>query len=129
MTTTGDKVQSISLNKIGSKSLFTKELEIALESRECDFIVHSLKDCPTTLPSGMVLGAITERKDPRDAVIMNEKNKGKLLCDLKDGDVVGSSSVRRIAQLKRKYPGLVFKDIRGNLNTRFHCINKIEEIR
>jgi hydroxymethylbilane synthase len=119
MTTTGDQIQTVSLNKIGTKALFTKELEVALLQKTCHFVVHSLKDLPTTLPEGMILSTITARKDPRDSVIMSIQNKGKTLKDLKDGSVIGTSSVRRIAQLKRAFPNLMFKDIRGNLNTRY----------
>ena len=71
MKTTGDKILDVALSKIGEKSLFTKELEYALERKEVDFVVHSLKDLPTTLPEGMVVGAVLEREDPRDAVVMS----------------------------------------------------------
>ncbi|KAI9203217.1 porphobilinogen deaminase, dipyromethane cofactor binding domain-containing protein [Polychytrium aggregatum] len=122
MTTTGDQILNVALNKVGTKALFTKELEVALELGEVDLIVHSLKDVPTTLPEGMVLGATVEREDPRDVVIMAPKwvEQGILrLEDLPKGSVLGTSSVRRTAQLKRRFPGLLFHDIRGNLNTRF----------
>ncbi|PVU93985.1 hypothetical protein BB560_005966 [Smittium megazygosporum] len=118
MSTTGDKIQSVSLNKIGEKALFTKELEVALASKSVDFVVHSLKDLPTVLPPGMAISAILKRVDPRDVVIMARHNAGMTLADLPRGSVVGTSSVRRIAQLKVLFPALVFSDIRGNLNTR-----------
>ncbi|KAL1921046.1 uncharacterized protein VTP21DRAFT_11681 [Calcarisporiella thermophila] len=118
MSTTGDKVLEVALFKIGEKSLFTKELEVALLRGKIDFIVHSLKDLPTTLPEGLEVGAITERENPRDAVVFREKWRGYRLEKLPEGSVVGTSSVRRIAQLRHLFPHLIFKDIRGNVNTR-----------
>ncbi|ORY33578.1 porphobilinogen deaminase [Rhizoclosmatium globosum] len=120
MTTTGDEVLNIALSKIGSKALFTKELEVALYDKSVDLVVHSLKDMPTQLPEGMIIGAIMEREDPRDAVVMKPDYhaKGMKLQDLPPGSVIGTSSVRRIAQLRRRFPHLEFQDVRGNLNTR-----------
>ncbi|KAI8900274.1 porphobilinogen deaminase, dipyromethane cofactor binding domain-containing protein [Globomyces pollinis-pini] len=126
MTTTGDQIQDIALNKIGTKALFTKELEVALCEKSVDLVVHSLKDVPTTLPDGMFLAAIMKREDPRDVVIMSLKNQGKTLQDLPTGSVIGSSSVRRIAQLKKTLPHLTFKDMRGNLNTRLRKLDDPE---
>jgi hydroxymethylbilane synthase len=111
MTTTGDQVLDVALNKVGTKSLFTKELEVALIEKTVDLVVHSLKDLPTILPDGLKIGAILEREDPRDAVVMSLKNQGKNLEDLLPGSVIGTSSVRRTAQLKRQFPNLVFKDV------------------
>ena len=82
MSTLGDNVLDKALSKIGEKSLFTKELEVALEKGEVDFVVHSMKDLPTTLPPGMVIGAILEREDPRDAVIIKSGSTSKCLDDL-----------------------------------------------
>ncbi|KAI7899123.1 porphobilinogen deaminase [Cokeromyces recurvatus] len=113
-----DKILNQALSKIGEKALFTKELEIALENKTVDFVVHSLKDLPTVLPEGMHLGAIMERENPNDALVLNAKYKGKTLSTLPPGSVIGTSSLRRVAQLKRKYPHLTFTDVRGNLNTR-----------
>ncbi|XP_066591936.1 porphobilinogen deaminase isoform X1 [Prorops nasuta] len=118
MNTKGDKILNISLPKIGEKSLFTEELELALEHGKVDFVVHSLKDLPTTLPGGMALGAILKREDPRDAVVMSKKNEGKTLATLEKGSVIGTSSLRRSAQLARNMPHLKVENIRGNLNTR-----------
>lgn len=118
MTTTGDQILDVPLSAIGEKALFTKELEVALAEKEVDLVVHSLKDMPTTLPTGMLLTAILERHDPSDVVVMSIKNQGKTLNDLPDGSIIGTSSVRRSAQLKRAFGNLKFKDIRGNLNTR-----------
>lgn len=126
ITTTGDKILDKALFKIGEKSLFTKELEVALEEATVDLVIHSLKDLPTTLPKGMVLGAVLEREDPRDAVVMSEKYKNYTLETLPQGSVIGTSSVRRSAQLKRKYPNLEFSDIRGNLNTRLGKLDDSE---
>ncbi|KND02882.1 porphobilinogen deaminase [Spizellomyces punctatus DAOM BR117] len=129
MTTKGDKIQDTALSKIGSKSLFTKELEVALAEGTVDLVVHSLKDLQTVLPEGMCLGAITEREDPRDALVLSLKSQSeglKQLSDLKEGSIVGSSSVRRIAQLKRRFPHLVFQDVRGNLNTRLSKLDAPE---
>ncbi|XP_059622403.1 porphobilinogen deaminase [Phlebotomus argentipes] len=118
MSTVGDRVLNISLPKIGEKSLFTKDLEDALRSGTVDFVVHSLKDLPTVLPDGMVIGAVLEREDPRDALVLNKKYAGKTLASLPEGSVIGTSSLRRTAQLSRFHPHLVVNDIRGNLNTR-----------
>ncbi|EDS31080.1 porphobilinogen deaminase [Culex quinquefasciatus] len=118
MTTVGDRVLNKSLPKIGEKSLFTKDLEDALRTGGVDFVVHSLKDLPTALPLGMAIGAVLERDDPRDALVLNEAHRGRTLSTLPKGSVVGTSSLRRSAQLARKYENVVVCDIRGNLNTR-----------
>ncbi|KAF9478706.1 porphobilinogen deaminase [Pholiota conissans] len=118
MATAGDKNQSQALYLIGGKALWTKELEVALKEHHVDMLVHSLKDVPTTLPDGCVLGAILEREDPVDSLVVKQGKEWKTLDDLPVGSVVGTSSVRRVAQLKRKYPYLKFLDVRGNLNTR-----------
>ncbi|KAL6265309.1 hypothetical protein P5V15_002088 [Pogonomyrmex californicus] len=118
MNTKGDKILDKSLPKIGEKSLFTEELELALENGNVDFVVHSLKDLPTTLPAGMALGAILKREDPRDAVVMSKKFKDETLSSLPKDSVIGTSSLRRSAQLSRNMPHLKIENIRGNLNTR-----------
>jgi len=94
MSTVGDNVLDKALSKIGEKSLFTKELEVALEKCEVDFVVHSMKDLPTSLPPGMVIGAVLEREDPRDAVIIKANSDWGCLADLPEGSVVGTSSLR-----------------------------------
>ncbi|KAI1893473.1 hypothetical protein AGOR_G00124090 [Albula goreensis] len=124
MSTTGDKILDTALSKIGEKSLFTKELENALERNEVDLVVHSLKDLPTTLPPGFTVGAVLKRENPHDAVVLHPKHSGKTLDTLPDKSVIGTSSLRRAAQLKRRFPHLEFKDIRGNLNTR---LKKLDE--
>lgn len=126
MATTGDKILDVALNKIGEKSLFTKELEIALVDKSVDLVVHSLKDLPTTLPEGMALGAVMEREDPRDALVLSTKNPGLTIETLPAGSVIGTSSVRRISQLRRKFPDLKFADVRGNLNTRLAKLDSEE---
>lgn len=123
LSTLGDKVLSKPLYSFGGKSLWTKELETLLMHDleglpKLDMIVHSLKDMPTSLPEGCFLGAITEREDPRDALIMKAGSSYVTLRDLPDGSVVGTSSIRRSAQLKRNFPNLKFESVRGNVQTR-----------
>lgn len=118
MSTQGDKILDVALAKIGDKGLFTKELELGMINNEIDFAVHSLKDLPTRLPEGLMLGCVTERENPADALVVHEKHKDKQLDTLPAGAVVGTSSLRRLAQLRHHYPHLSFKDVRGNLNTR-----------
>ncbi|ESO89497.1 hypothetical protein LOTGIDRAFT_218866 [Lottia gigantea] len=123
MTTTGDNILDSALSKIGEKSLFTRELENALKEKQVHFVVHSLKDLPTTLPDGLTIGCVYRRDDPYDAVVMSFNNRGKTLATLPPGSIIGTSSLRRAAQIKRKYPHFEIKDIRGNLNTRFKKLN------
>jgi hydroxymethylbilane synthase len=118
MATQGDKILDVALAKIGDKGLFTKELEMGMLNNETDFAVHSLKDLPTNLPAGLMLGCVTERENPADALVMHEQHKDKTLATLPEGAVIGTSSLRRLAQLRHHYPHLQFKDVRGNLNTR-----------
>ncbi len=113
MSTAGDKNQSQALYLIGGKALWTKELEVALKERDVDLLVHSLKDVPTSLPDGCYLGAILEREDPVDSLVVKQGKPWKSLEDLPEGSVVGTSSVRRVAQLKRKFPNLKFMDVVG----------------
>jgi len=124
MQTLGDRILHLALPKIGEKGLFTKELENALNEKRVDFLVHSLKDLPTRMPEGMALGCVYKRDNPYDCVIFNSKHDGKELKDLPPNSVIGTSSLRRVAQLKRKYPSLVFQSVRGNLNTR---LRKLQE--
>jgi hydroxymethylbilane synthase len=115
--TTGDKILDVPLNKIGGKGVFTKEIEEALLDRRIDLAVHSMKDLPTVLPRGLVIAAIPRRADPYDAIV------GGKLRHLKLGATVGTSSLRRIAQLRLIRPDLNLQSIRGNVDTR---INKVE---
>lgn len=89
MITMGDRILNISLPKIGEKSLFTKDLEDALSNGTVDFVVHSLKDLPTTLPAGMTVGAVLERLDARDALVLRSEHKGKTLSTLPHGSIIG----------------------------------------
>jgi hydroxymethylbilane synthase len=116
--TTGDKITDVALSKVGTKGLFTKEIEEALLSGAIDLAVHSLKDMPTELPAGLTLSAIPEREDPRDAMI------GVPLAKLGKGARVGTSSLRRAAQLRAIRPDLQIENIRGNLDTR---LRKLDE--
>ncbi|KAK2099587.1 hypothetical protein P7K49_020935 [Saguinus oedipus] len=122
-----DKILDTALSKIGEKSLFTKELEHALERNEVDLVVHSLKDLPTVLPPGFTIGAICKRENPHDAVVFHPKFVGKTLETLPEKSVVGTSSLRRAAQLQRKFPHLEFRSIRGNLNTRLRKLDEQQE--
>ena len=115
--TTGDRIQDVPLAKIGDKGLFTKELDSALLAGEAHLAVHSLKDVPTRLPDGLVLAAVTRRADPRDVVLRPPGAVGGLDA-LPAGARVGTSSLRRRAQLRATRPDLEVADLRGNLNTR-----------
>jgi len=116
--TTGDKITGVPLAKVGIKGLFTKEIEEALLDGRADLAVHSLKDLPTELPEGLVLAAVPEREDARDALV------GRRLADLPPGAKVGTSSLRRAAQLHRLRPDLAVESVRGNLDTR---LRKLDE--
>ena len=123
MATQGDKILDVALAKIGDKGLFTKELEAQMLVGRADIAVHSLKDLPTNLPEGLMLGCITEREDPADALVLHAKNKHLNLATLPEGAVVGTSSLRRLAQLRHHYPHLEFKDVRGNVITRLEKLD------
>ncbi|CAG8541239.1 10787_t:CDS:2 [Diversispora eburnea] len=123
MTTVGDQILNVPLYQIGEKSLFTKELETALQNNQVDLVVHSLKDLPTTLPVGMTIGAILKRENPHDAVVIKQGLNVKSLKELPKGSIIGTSSVRRTAQLKRAFPDLIFQNVRGNLNTRLRKLD------
>ncbi|MGI9107063.1 MAG: hydroxymethylbilane synthase [Pyrinomonadaceae bacterium] len=124
--TSGDVMRDVPLAVIGGKGVFTKELEEALLAEEIDLAVHSLKDLPTTLPDDLAITAITEREDARDALILREGDTetSATLHDLPRGAVVGTSSLRRQAQLKHLRPDVVIKDLRGNVDTR---LRKLDE--
>lgn len=131
LTTLGDHVQNKPLYSFGGKALWTKELEILLlqdlgEYHKLDLVVHSLKDMPTNLPEEFELGCIVEREDPSDAVVMSKNSPYTCLEELPAGSVVGTSSVRRSAQLKRNLPHLVFESVRGNLQTRIRKLDDPE---
>lgn len=121
IVTTGDKILDVPLAKIGGKGLFTKELENAMLSGEIDLAVHSLKDMPTELPAGLFLAAITERMNPGDAFI---SPRYKTIDKLPQGAQIGTSSLRRKAQLLIHRPDLHIVDLRGNIDTR---LKKLEQ--
>ena len=127
MKTIGDKILDKALPNIGQTNLFTKELELALAAGEIDMIVHSLKDLPTTLPAEMTISVIFKRDSPTDALVLHPKHKGLQIHLLPKGSVIGTSSLRRIAQLKRNFPHLLFKTVRGNLNTRLRKLDESGE--
>jgi hydroxymethylbilane synthase len=119
--TQGDKILDAPLSKIGDKGLFVKEIETALLECEADLAVHSSKDVPTQIPEGLVLGAFLKRVDSRDVLIARDN---KSLDELPAGSIVGTSSLRRIAQVLNRRPDLKIKDVRGNLDTR---LRKMED--
>lgn len=121
MTTKGDKILDAPLAKIGGKGLFTKELETAMLNGEIDIAVHSLKDMPVVVPKGLVITAITEREDPGDALVSLKYSSFE---ELPKGAKVGTSSLRRKAQLLHVRPDLDIHDLRGNVNTR---LKKMED--
>jgi hydroxymethylbilane synthase len=121
--TTGDNVQDVPLAKIGDKGLFTKELDAALLSGEADLAVHSLKDVPTRVPDGLEIVAVGRREDPRDVLLLPPGQSGAL-ADLPAGARVGTSSLRRRAQLCAARPDLSVLDLRGNLNTRLAKLDR-----
>jgi hydroxymethylbilane synthase len=123
MSTQGDKILDVALAKIGDKGLFTKELEVGMLKQEIDFAVHSLKDLPTRLPEGLMLGSVTARENPADALVLHPKYKDKQIDTLPEGAVIGTSSLRRLAQLRYHFPHLSFKDVRGNVITRLQKLD------
>ena len=116
--TTGDKITDVPLAQVGGKGLFTKEIDEALLAGAIDLAVHSLKDVPAALPEGLTLAAFPEREDPRDGLV------GRTLVQLRSGDKVGTSSLRRAAQLHALGLGLVIETLRGNVDTR---LRKLDE--
>lgn len=115
MTTQGDQILDKTLSKIGGKGLFIKELEIALQENRADLAVHSIKDVPMDVPEGFALVAIGERANPFDAFVSNQYDS---LASLPKGAVVGTSSLRREAQLRAQFSHLNIKPLRGNVQTR-----------
>jgi hydroxymethylbilane synthase len=115
IVTKGDKILDVTLAKVGGKGLFVKEIEQAMLNKEIDMAVHSMKDMPAVLPEGLTIGCVPFREDHRDALISRGSVK---LADLKPGAIIGTSSLRRSAQLLAKRPDLEIKWIRGNVDTR-----------
>ncbi|KIW03660.1 porphobilinogen deaminase [Verruconis gallopava] len=135
MVPLGDKDKLTALYNFNAKSLWTSELEAELSLGKLDMIVHSLKDMPTQLPEGLILGAVFPREDPRDALVLKPSrlpaesdskkplSADEILSSLPAGSVVGTSSLRRIAQMKKRYPHLKFADVRGNVPTRLRKLD------
>jgi hydroxymethylbilane synthase len=120
MTSRGDRLLEVPLAKVGGKGLFVKELETALLDGRADIAVHSMKDVPMAFPSGLALGVVCEREDPRDAFV---SNRYATLEELPAGSVVGTSSLRRECQLRARRPDLEVKFLRGNVNTRLRKLD------
>ena len=126
--TTGDRMAEARLSQIGGKHLFVKEIEDALLAGEVDLAVHSSKDMPAVLPDELVIGAVLEREDPRDAIVLprvvdTPLSVEELVRELGRAPRIGTSSVRRVAQLTRLFPGAHFLPIRGNLDTRLRKLD------
>lgn len=121
IVTKGDRILDVTLSKVGGKGLFVKEIEQAMFDREIDFAVHSMKDMPAVLPEGLMIGCIPEREDPRDALITRE---GWTLKTLPEGAKLGTSSLRRSAQMKFMRPDLEVESLRGNIDSR---LKKLED--
>jgi hydroxymethylbilane synthase len=115
LSTRGDEILDRSLQKIGGKGLFIKELEVAMQRGEADIAVHSMKDVPAEMPTGFCLAAMLERANHADALV---SPNGEQLADLPEGALIGSSSLRRQAQLRMMRPDLRIEPLRGNVNTR-----------
>src|SRR3954465_11590992 len=123
MSTRGDEVLDRSLDQIGGKGLFVKELETAIAEGRADLAVHSMKDVPAELPQGFVLAAICAREDPRDALV---SRRFASLAELPAGAIVGTSSLRRAAQVRERYPALEIALLRGNVETRIAKLDRGE---
>lgn len=123
MVTQGDKILDTPLAKVGGKGLFVKELEVGMLQGDADIAVHSMKDVPVEFPDGLHLAVICEREDPRDAFVSNHFEK---IEDLPEGAMVGTSSLRRMCQLRAWRPDLQIRDLRGNVNTRLRKLDEEE---
>ena len=123
MSTKGDEILDRSLDKVGGKGLFVKELENAMTDGRADLAVHSIKDVPADLPQGFVLAAISAREDPRDALV---SNRFATLAEMPRGAVLGTSSLRRAAQVRERHPTLEVKLLRGNVETRVAKLDRGE---
>ncbi|WP_404453295.1 hydroxymethylbilane synthase [Virgibacillus necropolis] len=121
IVTKGDKILDVTLSKVGGKGLFVKEIEQAMYDKEIDFAVHSMKDMPSVMPEGLTIACIPERADHRDAYIAKDHVR---LNDLREGAIVGTSSLRRAAQILAQRPDVTIKSVRGNIETR---LRKLKE--
>ena len=124
ISTKGDRILNSPLSKIGGKGLFTKEIESQILSGQIDLAVHSLKDLPTKIPDGLSIGAITRREDPRDCLV----SKFKSLENLPPKSRIGTSSLRRRAQILNLRPDLIVEDLRGNVQTRLSKLDSLDGI-
>jgi hydroxymethylbilane synthase len=123
LSTRGDELLDRRLDEAGGKGLFVRELENALAERRADLAVHSMKDVPADLPPGFVLGAVMQREDPRDAFVSNLYSN---IGEMKPGSVVGTSSLRRAAQIAQRHPRLEMRLLRGNVDTRLAKLDRGE---
>lgn len=123
MSTRGDELLDRRLDQAGGKGLFVKELETAMAEGRADLAVHSMKDVPADLPEGFVLAAISAREDPRDAFVSNRYSR---LADMPAGAIVGTSSLRRAAQVRERHPALELRLLRGNVETRIAKLDRGE---
>ena len=121
--TSGDRLQEAPLSEIGGKRLFVKEIEDALISRDVDIAVHSSKDMPAVLPDGLEVGAVLEREDPRDALVLPHRPESRVEGPEPVVVRIGTGSVRRIAQLRQRFPTAEFMNVRGNLDTRLRKLD------
>ena len=120
--TSGDRLQEAPLSEIGGKRLFVKEIENALLAGDIDVAVHSSKDMPAVLPDGLDVGAVLEREDPRDALVLPH-GPSSIVDRPSSPPRIGTGSVRRIAQLQKRFPGAAFMNVRGNLDTRLRKLD------
>lgn len=123
--TKGDQIQDVALANVGGKGLFVSDIEAALLDKRIDFAVHSMKDVPALLADGLMIGAIPIREDPRDILITKQ---GDTLSTLKSGTVIGTSSLRRAAQILALRPDVVVQAIRGNIDTRLQKLHDLDAI-
>jgi hydroxymethylbilane synthase len=121
--TSGDRLQELPLSEIGGKRLFVKEIEDALLDGAIDVAVHSSKDMPAVLPGGLEIGAVLEREDPRDVLVLPNRSGSDARDDARVRPRIGTGSVRRIAQLKKRFPDAEFLNVRGNLDTRLRKLD------
>lgn len=121
IVTKGDRILDVTLSKVGGKGLFVKEIEQAMYDKEIDFAVHSMKDMPAKMPDGLIISSIPVREDHRDALISKDN---KSFMELREGAIIGTSSLRRAAQLLARRPDISIKWIRGNIETRLRKLNE-----
>ena len=121
--TSGDRLQAAPLSAIGGKRLFVKEIEDALLGGDIDLAVHSSKDMPALLPDGLEVGAVLEREDPRDALVLPQRPEPRAQSPELVRPRIGTGSVRRIAQLRKRFPGAEFLNVRGNIDTRLRKLD------